>query len=595
MTSTALPGEWVEHAPGLEDLAGGSFRSQVSTDRYRSREYAERERAAIWMKTWQIAGRVDDLPKVGDWMEYKLYDQSFLIVRGGKDEQLRGFVNACRHRGNALCKGRAGNAKRGFLCQYHLWSYDLDGRLKGLLREENAGGLDKSDNSLIAVPVDTFGGFVFINPDADAQPLAEWIGEEAMATLAPYHLELMSTVMNVREALDCNWKVVMDAFNEATTSTVSTHNCWQCSTFSRRPRATSSSRTTPSRCPPFEVVGATPPEKQVEGTLSLPETFPGTVAVIPRFQELVKEYTADDGSIDFPDGVTARTLLQKATRAHLTEMGLDVSGLTDAQMSDNHGWFLFPNFMMTIRAGECHVILARPHPDGGDPNRCIWHVASYMYLPPEMADAFTVDLTEVDEPGSYKYFEALQQDYEQMQRQQSGLRNENLDHLMLVNEEIVVAKISRHHGPMDGRKGSTVNLEDRIALHNRMARAYGDAYLRQGVQDGEKKFVDVWKFHPDCMYASPYFTGDEAFKLSEFPRRVRPCVDHGAKVYSLRFPDWKPVDFKHWPADNGFVMKNPLAGHQQGHRHRNGFLLIQFHRHRRQRGGGRTLGNPRQQ
>lgn len=212
MTSTALPGEWVEHAPGLEDLAG-SFRSQVSTDRYRSREYAERERAAIWMKTWQIAGRVDDLPKVGDWMEYKLYDQSFLIVRG-KDEQLRGFVNACRHRGNALCKGRAGNAKRGFLCQYHLWSYDLDGRLKGLLREENAGGLDKSDNSLIAVPVDTFGGFVFINPDADAQPLAEWIGEEAMATLAPYHLELMSTVMNVREALDCNWKVVMDAFNE---------------------------------------------------------------------------------------------------------------------------------------------------------------------------------------------------------------------------------------------------------------------------------------------------------------------------------------------------------------------------------------------
>ncbi len=171
--------------------------------------------------------------------------------------------------------------------------------------------------------------------------------------------------------------------------------------------------------------------------------------MIPRFQELVKEYTADDGSIDFPpDGVTARTLLQKATRAHLTEMGLDVSGLTDAQMSDNHGWFLFPpNFMMTIRAGECHVILARPHPDGDPPNRCIWHVASYMYLPPEMADAFTVDLTEVDEPGSYKYFEALQQDYEQMQRQQSGLRNENLDHLMLVNEEIVVAK--KFHDTMD--------------------------------------------------------------------------------------------------------------------------------------------------
>jgi hypothetical protein len=52
-----------------------------------------------------------------------------------------------------------------------------------------------------------------------------------------------------------------------------------------------------------------------------------------------------------------------------------------------------------------------------------------------------------------------------------------------------------------------LNLEDRIALHNRMAKAYGDAYLRQGVQDGEK-FVDVWKFAEDALYASPYFTGD---------------------------------------------------------------------------------------
>jgi phenylpropionate dioxygenase-like ring-hydroxylating dioxygenase large terminal subunit len=212
MTATARPGEWVDHAPGLDDLAG-SFNLRISTDRYRSREYADRERDAIWLKTWQVAGRVDDLPKVGDWMEYKIYDQSFLIVRG-KDEKLRGFVNACRHRGNAICQGRTGNAKRGFLCQYHLWSYDLDGRLKGCCARRARAASTKSDNSLIAVSVDTFGGFIFINPDPGAQPLVEWIGEDALAILAPYHLELMSTVMNVSEPLDCNWKVVMDAFNE---------------------------------------------------------------------------------------------------------------------------------------------------------------------------------------------------------------------------------------------------------------------------------------------------------------------------------------------------------------------------------------------
>ena len=43
------------------------------------------------------------------------------------------------------------------------------------------------------------------------------------------------------------------------------------------------------------------------------------------------------------------------------------------------------------------------------------------------------------EPGSYPYFLALQQDYEQMPRQQKGLRNARLDHMALVREEIVIA------------------------------------------------------------------------------------------------------------------------------------------------------------
>lgn len=167
--------------------------------------------------------------------------------------------------------------------------------------------------------------------------------------------------------------------------------------------------------------------------------------MIPRFQELLAAYRAEDGTVEFPEGVTARRLLQLATRDTLSGMGLDVDGLTDDQMSDNQGWVLFPNYFMTVRAGECHVIMAVPHPDG-DPNRCIWHVSSYMYLPQEAAEAFSVGLTEVDEPGSYKYFEALQQDYEQMPRQQLGLRNTRLDHMALVREEAV---IGHYHSVID--------------------------------------------------------------------------------------------------------------------------------------------------
>ena len=105
-----------------------------------------------------------------------------------------------------------------------------------------------------------------------------------------------------------------------------------------------------------------------------------------------------------------------------------------------------------------------------------------------------------------------------------------------------------------------MTIEDRIAHHRRMAEAYRDAYLRQGVQDGEA-FADAWRFAEDGVYVSPYFTGDQVFKLSEFPEDTARASTMEAKAYSLTFPDWKPVDFVYWPADNGVVMKTRWQGH----------------------------------
>jgi phenylpropionate dioxygenase-like ring-hydroxylating dioxygenase large terminal subunit len=429
------PGDWVDTAMGLADIGPDAYQLRIPTDRYTSREYQARERELIWMRVWQVAGRVDELPKVGDWKEYRIFDQSYIIVRG-KDDVLRGFVNACRHRGNMLCNG-TGNVKRGFLCQYHLWSYDLEGKLRGVLREDSAGTVSRDEHGLLQVSVDSFAGFIFINPDPNAAPLSEFLGDEVAKLLAPYHLDEMVTVMNVREPVDCNWKVVMDAFQEG--YHINGIHPQLLRVIAIDP-ATSRFRFFENHSvavAPFEVQGASA-EKQVDGIMDLPETFPSTVAVLPRFSELVGAYRNADGTLDFPAGVSARTLLQQATRDTLTGMGLDVSGLTDAQMSDNHGWVLFPNFFMTIRAGEATIVMAVPDPDG-DPNRCIWHVSSYMWLPPEHRDAYKADLIEVDEPGSFKYFEALQQDYEQMPRQQVGLRNKALEYLALVKEEVVVA------------------------------------------------------------------------------------------------------------------------------------------------------------
>jgi nitrite reductase/ring-hydroxylating ferredoxin subunit len=433
---TTRSGEWVDNATSLDDLRPDQYKFRIPTERYVSPEFVAREREAIWMKIWQVVGRADELVKAGDWKVYKIFDQSFIVVRG-KDDKIRGFVNACRHRGNVLCLEATGNAKRGFLCQYHLWSYNLEGKLKGMLREDLAGPIDKDEHGLIEVPVDIFGGFVFLNPDPDAEPLADFIGAEVAKLLAPYHLDEMVTVMDVTEAVDCNWKVVLDAFQEGYHIDGIHPQLLQVINIDPKTSRYQFFDKHSVAMAPFDVVGANA-ENQVAGIMALPETFPSTVAVLPRFQELVAEYRDDADVLNFPEGVTARVLLQRATRDTLTGMGLDVTELTDAQMSDNHGWVLFPNCFMTIRAGEATIVMAVPHPDG-DPNRCIWHVASYMWLPDELKTAFTAAPVVVDEPGSYKYFEALHQDYVQMPRQQIGLRNRALEYMALAKEEVVIA------------------------------------------------------------------------------------------------------------------------------------------------------------
>ncbi len=78
---TVRAGDWVDTGPGLDDLIG-NYRMQIPTDRYVSADYAAREREAVWMRTWQVAGRLDEIPDSGDWKQYSIYDQSFLIVRG---------------------------------------------------------------------------------------------------------------------------------------------------------------------------------------------------------------------------------------------------------------------------------------------------------------------------------------------------------------------------------------------------------------------------------------------------------------------------------------------------------------------------------
>ncbi len=442
MTDTVeRPGACVDAAPLIAELDFTGFRMRVDTRRYADPAWALAERERLWMRCWQVAGRESDIPEAGDWMVHRLYDQSWIVVRG-RDGVVRGFVNSCRHRGNALCTGRQGQAAR-FTCPYHNWTYGLDGALLAVARPDFDGSLeefvgDKAQLGLVQVPVACFGGFVFLNPDPSAAPLAEYLGEIG-DLLAPYRMEEMVPFgRHVREALDCNWKVVMDAFQEGY-HIQGVHPELIPAMDESKERylffGDHSVATAPFGAANMADFG---PEEQAASIRTLPATFPGVAAVLPRFEELLDGLRDGAGALAFPPGTSGRSLLQQATREVLESKGLDVSGLTDNQLSDNQFHLIFPNLFITIRAGEATVILSTPHP-AGDPNRCHWQGMGLQWLPAAERAAATEPLNHVPEGEHFPYFLALEQDWEMMQRQQDGLRNAGLKDMALTRQEVRLA------------------------------------------------------------------------------------------------------------------------------------------------------------
>jgi len=439
---------WMELAPYLSNLDFGDFQMRISTDRYYSKSYQEREREQLWMRVWQIAGRADELPEAGDWMEYRLFDQSWILVRG-RDGDIRGFVNACRHRGNRLCENR-GHSSR-FHCTYHNWSFGLEGQLLAVAKPDFDGSVEefvgsKEELGLIEVPVECFAGFIFLNPDRNAPPLAGFLGEAAEA-LAAYPLEKMVPVgINVRERIECNWKVIMDAFGEGY-HTQGVHRELVGVVDLKKERfmrfADHGVSTTPFGGAGFENFG---PEEAVESIMGIPTShFPGFVDVLPRFAKMVDSCRSADGVLHFPDGGTPTSILQQAVRETLAGYNLDVSELNDSQMVDYQFWLLFPNVFVQICAGEATIIIAEPDPDG-DPNRCFWRVMALQCLPADQRRERRTELTEIQEGDHYPYFLALEQDFEQMAVQQYGLRNSALEELVLTRQE---PRVAHFHAALD--------------------------------------------------------------------------------------------------------------------------------------------------
>jgi phenylpropionate dioxygenase-like ring-hydroxylating dioxygenase large terminal subunit len=149
----------------------------------------------------------------GDFLSASLGGVPALVVRQ-PDGALRGFVNACRHRGATLLEG-CGHAGRALACPYHGWTYDLDGALR--LRPGAEAGFDdvpRAGLSLHPLAVGEAHGLVFARAAAGPAIDVDAALCGAERELAHHRLERWVPIETRSFEVPINWKLVVDTFTE---------------------------------------------------------------------------------------------------------------------------------------------------------------------------------------------------------------------------------------------------------------------------------------------------------------------------------------------------------------------------------------------
>jgi phenylpropionate dioxygenase-like ring-hydroxylating dioxygenase large terminal subunit len=165
----------------------------------------------IFARAWQYVGHTGQVAESGSYFSSSA-GQIPVVVTRARDGQLRGFLNVCRHRGHVVVSGEG---KRSALqCPYHAWTYDLDGSLRAAPRSDREPGFDADELGLIPIHVDTWGPFVFVNPNGDAAPLAEALGDVPAQLAEILDVNALEFRFRAESELETNWKISCENFLE---------------------------------------------------------------------------------------------------------------------------------------------------------------------------------------------------------------------------------------------------------------------------------------------------------------------------------------------------------------------------------------------
>ena len=165
------------------------------------------EEEVIFRRSWIAIGRVDQVQNAGDYFTYNVAGTPIVVSRD-KEGALRALSASCLHRFMPVIED-AGN-RSSFQCPYHLWTYGLDGQLIGAPEMERAEGFDKSECRLPEIRMEVWEGFIFVNLDRDAEPLAPQI-VPLLERVKEYRMGEMRTAAILEYPIaEWNWKISIE-------------------------------------------------------------------------------------------------------------------------------------------------------------------------------------------------------------------------------------------------------------------------------------------------------------------------------------------------------------------------------------------------
>lgn len=429
---------------GIPELRGHT----IPGSRYTSKEFAEQEWENMFTKVWLLLGRESELPNYGDWQMEEVGPESIIMVRQ-EDGGVKAFYNVCQHRGNPLVDEEKGSVKR-FVCRYHSWAFMPDGSLNFAPDRHDFPQGDPCDHVRLAeLRCETFAGFVWVNMDPDCVSLQEYLGP-IWDDWQRWELQNWRRYVGLTTELPCNWKVVLDNFNES--YHVPTVHLG--ATLKTNRRKVFSNVNTNVDETLFDMSEEGQNRMIMEGGYAAGQTDKMGNIMEPMATEL-RFWGMDPADFKGRPEDT-RLALQKAKREQGPSRGYThYDNLPDAALTDAFHYTLFPNFAVSVWADGFHFLRARPHPSG-DPQQCVFDNWWYCSQPegekgPVGTQIGSLPRNYPDEHIKFKLGErsmgkTIDEDIAVFMMQQRGFRSRGFKGVYLAQQE---NRIRRYHELID--------------------------------------------------------------------------------------------------------------------------------------------------